>query len=104
MSALTRWQLLSRGHLSGKPCKFNRSMQHHLTQTVSLKVVLMGQGKRADVSAAQRTEIWQRWKAGESLHEIGRAFGRTHTSIHLLLSHHGGSFRPSVGAHPKHSP
>jgi hypothetical protein len=54
-------------------------MQHHLTQTVSLQVALMAQGKRADVSAAQRTEIWQRWKAGESLHEIGRAFGRTQT-------------------------
>ena len=50
----------------------------------------MAQGKRAEVSAAQRTDIWRRWKAGESLHEIGRAFGRTHTSIHLLLSHHGG--------------
>ena len=50
----------------------------------------MSQGKRVEVSAAQRTEIWRRWKAGESLHEIGRAFGRKHTSIHLLLSHHGG--------------
>ena len=50
----------------------------------------MAQGKRVEVSAAQRTEIWRRWKAGESLHEIGRAFGRKHTSIHLLLSHHGG--------------
>src|SRR5271170_6681849 len=50
----------------------------------------MTQGKRAEVSAAQRTDIWRRWKAGQSLHEIGRAFGRTHTSIHLLLSHHGG--------------
>src|ERR1700683_2453804 len=50
----------------------------------------MAQGKPAEVSAAQRTEIWRRWKAGESWHEIGRAFGRKHTSIHLLLSHHGG--------------
>ena len=50
----------------------------------------MAQGKRVEVSAAQRTEIWRRWKAGESLHEIGRAFGRKHTSIQLLLSHHGG--------------
>jgi IS30 family transposase len=50
----------------------------------------MAQGKRAEVSAAQRADIWRRWKAGESLHEIGRVFGRTHTSIHLLLSHHGG--------------
>jgi len=55
----------------------------------------MAQGKRVEVSAAQRTEIWRRWKAGESLHEIGRAFGRKHTSIHLLLSHHGGIV-PSV--------
>jgi hypothetical protein len=36
----------------------------------------MAQGKRVEVSAAQRTEIWRRWKARESLHEIGRAFGR----------------------------
>ena len=50
----------------------------------------MAQGKRAEVSAVQRADIWRRWKAGESLHEIGRVFGRTHTSIHLLLSHHGG--------------
>ena len=50
----------------------------------------MTQGKRADLSAAQRTDIWGRWKAGQSLHEIGRAFGLPHTSIHCLLSHHGG--------------
>src|SRR5271163_3889003 len=50
----------------------------------------MTQGKRAEVSAAQRTDIWQRWKVGQSLHEIGRAYGRTPSSIHLLLSHHGG--------------
>ena len=62
----------------------------------------MAQGKRVEVSA-ERTEIWRRWKAGESLHEIRRAFGRKHTSIHLLLSHHGGSFRPPVGAHPNRS-
>jgi len=50
----------------------------------------MAQGKRAEVSSAQRTDIWRRWKAGESLHEIGRAHGHTPSSIHLLLSHHGG--------------
>src|SRR5277367_3369544 len=57
---------------------------------VSLKVVFMAQGKRAEVSEAQRVDIWRRWKAGESLREIGRAYGRTPSSIHLLLSHHGG--------------
>src|SRR5271154_1166042 len=50
----------------------------------------MAQGKRAEVSEAQRTDIWQRWKVGQSLHQIGRAYGRTPSSIHLLLSHHGG--------------
>jgi hypothetical protein len=29
-------------------------------------------------------------EGGESLHEIGRAYGHTPSSIHLLLSHHGG--------------
>lgn len=34
----------------------------------------MAQGKFAELSVAQRTEVWRRWKAGESLHRIGRAF------------------------------
>ena len=78
------------GHLDDKWGEFNRSMQHHLDLVISLKVVFMAQGKKVEVSAAQRADIWRRWKAGESLHEIGRAHGRKHTSIHLLLSHHGG--------------
>jgi hypothetical protein len=90
-------------HLSELACEFNGSMQHHLSERSHGGVVFMAQGKRVEVSAAQRTEIWRRWKAGESLHEIGRAFGRKHTSMHLLLSHMAGSFRPSVDAHPKRS-
>src|SRR5260370_40094999 len=50
----------------------------------------MTQGKRAGVSGAQKTDIWCRWKAGQSLHVIGRAFGKEHTSIHCLWAHHGG--------------
>src|ERR1700674_2405571 len=50
----------------------------------------MTQGKRVRLSAAQRTEVWCRWKAGQSLYEIGRAFGKPHTSIHCLLSQRGG--------------
>ena len=50
----------------------------------------MTQGQRVALSAAQRTELWSRWKAGESLHRIGRALDRPHTSIHCLLSHLGG--------------
>ena len=34
--------------------------------------------------------MWSRWKAGQSLHEIGRAFGKEHAVIHFLLARHGG--------------
>jgi IS30 family transposase len=50
----------------------------------------MTQGKYVELSVAQRTDVWRRWKAGESLHTIGRALDRPHTSIHCLLAHHGG--------------
>jgi IS30 family transposase len=50
----------------------------------------MSQGRGYGLSAEQRTDIWRRWKAGESLHEIGRAFGKDHGSIQFLLSKHGG--------------
>jgi IS30 family transposase len=50
----------------------------------------MTQGRRVKLSAMQRTDMWSRWKAGQSLHEIGRAFGKNHVSIHFMLSQHGG--------------
>jgi hypothetical protein len=34
--------------------------------------------------------MWRRWKAGESLREIGRAFGKDHGSIQFLLSQRRG--------------
>ena len=46
--------------------------------------------KRTPLSATQRLEVWRRWKAGESLHAIGRALGKDHVVVHLLLKRHGG--------------
>jgi IS30 family transposase len=46
--------------------------------------------RRVRLSAMQRTEVWSRWKAGQSLHEIGRAFGKSHVSVQFMLSQHGG--------------
>ena len=60
-------------------------MQHHL-----MEVVLMRYGRRYGLSAAQKAELWRRWKAGESLHEIGRALDKSHSSVQFLLSQHGG--------------
>ena len=55
----------------------------------------MTQGKRFGLSAVQKSDVWCRWKAGQSLHEIGRAFGKEHSSIRCLVSRHGG-FVPAV--------
>jgi IS30 family transposase len=46
--------------------------------------------RRLKLSAKQRIEMWSRWKAGQSLHAIGRAFGKDHVSIQFMLSQHGG--------------
>jgi IS30 family transposase len=46
--------------------------------------------RRWKLSAKQRIEMWGRWKAGQSLHQIGRAFGKGHTVVHFLLAQHGG--------------
>src|ERR1700727_123141 len=50
----------------------------------------MAQGKRDRLSTEQRIDMWRRWKGGESLHEIGRAFGKGHGSIRFLLTQRGG--------------
>jgi IS30 family transposase len=34
--------------------------------------------------------MWGRWRAGQSLHEIGRALGKDHVVIHFLLARRGG--------------
>jgi IS30 family transposase len=54
----------------------------------------MAQGKRNRLSIAQRIEMWRRWKAGESLHDIGRVFGKGHGSIRFLLKQRGGIVPP----------
>ena len=49
----------------------------------------MGQ-RRWKLSSAQRADLWSRWKAGQSLHAIGRALGKDHRVIRFLLARHGG--------------
>src|ERR1700692_2534890 len=58
------------------------------------KVVFMKQGRRFGLSAEQKLDVWRRWKAGQTLHEIGRAFGKEHSSIRCLVERHGGAAPP----------
>src|SRR4029450_11141069 len=45
-------------------------------------------------TAAEKTELWDRWKRGESLKAIGRAFCKPSSSIYFLVAPHGG-IRPN---------
>ncbi len=49
---------------------------------------------RRGFSAAEKTEMWDRWQRGESLNAIGRAFGKHSSSIHFQVLPHGG-IRPA---------
>src|SRR6202166_4316372 len=50
----------------------------------------MAQARRWKLSVVQRAEMWNRWKAGQSLHAIGRVLGKDHRVIRFLLARHGG--------------
>src|ERR1700693_1022054 len=54
----------------------------------------MAQTRRWKLSGEQRSDLWKRWKAGESLHAIGRALGKEHHVIHFLLARRGGIAPP----------
>src|SRR3979409_1749544 len=55
---------------------------------------LMGHKFHRGFTAAEKTELWDRWKRGESLTGIGRAFGKQSSSIYFLVAPHGG-IRPA---------
>ena len=50
----------------------------------------MAQMGRPGLTAEQKRELWSRWRAGESLSEIGRALGRQAGSIHGVVAANGG--------------
>ena len=45
---------------------------------------------RPGLTAEQKREMWSRWKAGQSLSEIGRALGKERSSIHRMVASAGG--------------
>ncbi|MDF3293355.1 NADPH-dependent FMN reductase [Streptomyces silvisoli] len=46
------------------------------------------------MSDAQKRELWDRWKPGESINEISRALGRPRGSIFTILTSNGGYVPP----------
>ena len=74
------------------PGGLNRSMQHFIFEGK----MECGMERRfhGGFAAAEKTELWDRWKRGESLKAIGRAFGKESSSIYFLVAPHGG-IRPA---------
>ena len=55
----------------------------------------MEQRFRRGFTAAEKTELWDRWQRGESLKAIGRVFGKPSSSIYNQVAPHGG-IRPAA--------
>src|ERR1035437_9573761 len=55
-----------------------------------MECLAMWQGYRRGFTAAEKTELWDRWQRGESLKAIGRAFGKPSSSIYNQVAPYGG--------------
>ena len=55
----------------------------------------MEQTKRWGLSAAQKRELWERWKRGQSSNDIARAFAKLRGSVYKVLSSSGGIEPPA---------
>src|ERR1017187_1114605 len=60
-----------------------------------MECLVISQGYRRGFTAAEKAELWDRWKRGESLKAIGRAFGKPSSSIYFQVAPHGG-IRPAA--------
>ena len=59
-----------------------------------MECLVGNQSFRRGFTAAEKTELWDRWQRGESLKAIGRAFGKPSSSIYFQVAPHGG-IRPA---------
>jgi IS30 family transposase len=74
--------------------EFNWWMQHTLDALEAQGVLQMKQRPRIYYSASQRALIWERWRKGETIHQIAGLFDRGHSSIQRILAESGG-IRPA---------
>src|ERR1700726_2437213 len=60
-----------------------------------MECTVMDQRYHRGFTAAEKTELWDRWQRGESLKAIGRAFGKPSSSIYFQVAPYGG-IRPAA--------
>src|SRR4029078_5163934 len=59
-----------------------------------MECLVTSQRYRRGLTAAEKTELWDRWQRGESIKASGRAFGKPSSSIYFQVAPHGG-IRPA---------
>jgi hypothetical protein len=64
----------------------------------------MRPGKRFGLSAVEKSDVWKRWKDGQSLHEIGRAYNKPHTPFAICCCLAEGFLHELVVARASRSP
>jgi hypothetical protein len=69
-------------------------LTQHFILEGEMECALMDHRFHRRFTAAEKAELWDRWKRGESLKAIGRAFGKPSSSIYFLVAPHGG-IRPA---------
>ena len=61
----------------------------------------MAQPSRLGMTDVQKSELWQRWRNGESIIEISRAIAADRKAVSRVLSRHGGFTPPLRKRSPK---
>jgi IS30 family transposase len=62
----------------------------------------MTSNKDRGLAPEQAAELWRRWKAGESLREIGKAISRDSGTVHWHIKHRGGIAPPARSRSQRH--
>src|SRR4030088_1316023 len=81
-------QILSASHWWSQPVDATLYLKGEM------EFALMGRRFHRGFTAAEKAELWDRRKRGESLKAIGRAFGKPSSSIYFLVAPYGG-IRPA---------
>src|SRR5208282_6864838 len=67
---------------------------HYVLSNQSRGMLQMKQRPRIYYTESQKALVWERWKKGDTLHQIAQLFDRHHPSIARILGETGG-IRPS---------
>jgi hypothetical protein len=77
-------------------CALNSSIRRSWLGTRDGEVVVLRE--RRIYSVAERNELWERWRRGESISEIGRSLDRAPGTIFCTLTERGRVALPHDGA------